>query len=383
MHTTLTRFAATGCFAFFLTATTISVGQTQEKAEPTIQSECTVDLSKPGQMSDIVSNALVRGFKKEPSKVSEFLTTASDKYQTGSELAVAAAKIFKLKEKTLLAAIEEYKHCNCNHKGGGAVSRTTASRTTASRTTSSLGKSDGKISEFAENVLLHVVLHELGHSLVREFDLPILGNEETLADAFATHYVVAKLPDRALQVLEARVSSLLIEAEEVPRMQWTVKGEHNSDARRAYQICAIAIAFDSTKFASLAKLVDMNESDKRKAIDYGSEVHRSWRRILKPLWMPDGQKSSEARVVIDNDSIFAEAISAGKLLRDVEKVVESVDWHSQVTVRFAGGEGGAGWNRSRRTITVYDEYIRRFNHQKRSIWDKPDRLESVPQVILD
>ena len=92
---------------------------------------------------------------------------------------------------------------------------------------------DEVVSQFAEDVLFHVVMHELGHGLVREFDLPILGNEETLADTFATHYIVSRLPsERALQILKARVNSLMFEAREVPRDEWTVKGEHNSDARR-------------------------------------------------------------------------------------------------------------------------------------------------------
>jgi len=30
--------------------------------------------------------------------------------------------------------------------------------------------------DFAEDVVLHVVLHEIGHGLIREFDLPVLGN---------------------------------------------------------------------------------------------------------------------------------------------------------------------------------------------------------------
>jgi len=51
-----------------------------------------------------------------------------------------------------------------------------------------------KVSKYAEDVILHVVLHEIGHGLIREFDLPVLGNDETMADALATHYLTHHLP---------------------------------------------------------------------------------------------------------------------------------------------------------------------------------------------
>ena len=227
---------------------------------------------------------------------------------------------------------------------------------------------DEVVSQFAEDVLFHVVMHELGHGLVREFDLPILGNEETLADTFATHYIVSRLPsERALQILKARVNSLMFEAREVPRNEWTVKGEHNSDARRAYQIAASAIAYDSDAFGSLATIVDMDESDVRSATDYGSEIHRSWRRILKPLWMPEGEKSSEARMIVEDESKFSRSLTEGKMVPELEKALKSFDWHSQVKVRFASGSGGAGWSRSARTVTVRDGYVERFNAQGESL----------------
>ena len=41
-------------------------------------------------------------------------------------------------------------------------------------------------------------------------------------------------------------------------------------------------------------------------------------------------------------------------------MLKRIDWHSQVTVDFVGGDGGAAWSRSNRTITVNGEYLRRF-----------------------
>lgn len=221
----------------------------------------------------------------------------------------------------------------------------------------------GESTAFAENVLLHVVLHEIGHGLVREFDLPILGNEETMADSFATYYVIRYLPDRAVEVLDARVASLMIEAREVPREEWSVTGEHNNDARRAHQIAALAIAADADKFRPLAENLGMTENDISRAQDYGSEIHRSWRRILQPLFMPDGMQSNEARIRFDPSSDLVGEIRQGRLVGEVETALRRFDWHSQVTVAFIQGDGGAAWNRSQRTITVNTEYMRRFIRQ--------------------
>ena len=326
----------------------------QETSELTEKPVCSINLDRPATMSNIASNALMHKYHKDADKVSGFLDAMRGKYSKGNELAVAVAKEFGVDEQDFFAAMEEYKHINCSHEGGGEEDA---------------GKDAGKkaaeeISQFSEDVLFHVVLHEIGHGLVREFDLPILGNEETLADTFATHYIASRLPpERALRILKARVDSLMIEAREVPREEWTIKGEHNSDARRAYQIAASAIAYDAKAFKSLAAIVDMSESNFRGATDYGSEIHRSWRRILKSLWMPTGEKSTEARVIIEQESKFSDSLSAGKMVGELEDALKSFDWHSQVKLRFASGSGGAGWNRSTRTVTVHDGYIQRFISQ--------------------
>ncbi|MEM6331145.1 MAG: DUF4344 domain-containing metallopeptidase [Planctomycetota bacterium] len=216
---------------------------------------------------------------------------------------------------------------------------------------------------FAEDILLSVLFHELGHGLVREFDLPVLGNEETLADAFATHYLTQHMPERAPAVVQARVTSLTIEAAEVPRPRWEVRGEHNNDARRAYQIAALAVAADPDKYRPIAQSIGMSTRDQRSSADYGAEIHRSWRRLLRPLRMPEGEASAEWRLTKDDGNALIDRFYRSPVVEEFTNAIEAFDWHSQITIQFRTGRGGAAWNRSQRSITVYSEYLERLVRQ--------------------
>ena len=331
---------------------------------PTGQQQCRIDLTKAGQMSDVISNALLSLDKYEEAKITSFLKGAEDDYPSGDHLLKATAKKFDIDKKQLTKLVAEFKHCNCNHAASASV--TTVASTAAANGTPNMRKvlsANLPVSKFAEDVTLHVVLHEMAHGLIREFDLPVLANEETMADAFATYYLTTYMPDRAADVLEARVASWMIEASEVPRNEWTVQGEHNNDARRAYQVAAIAVAADATKYKGVAAKAGMREGDIRKARDYGTEIHRSWRRILKPLRMPPKMKSNETRIRFDEGSGIATQLARRPIAQEIEAALRSFDWHSTVTIAFVEGNGGAGWNRGKRTVTVNSAYVERFINQ--------------------
>jgi hypothetical protein len=66
---------------------------------------------------------------------------------------------------------------------------------------------------------------------------------------------------------------------------------------------------------------------------------------------------------MDQGSEFVAKFCGDGLAEEVKEQLGRFDWHSQVSVFFAEGDGGAGWNRSRRTITVNSEYIERFIKQ--------------------
>lgn len=300
-------------------------------------------------MKDIVWNASVLGLGVPEQEVQAFLEGSERRFLTGTDLLRAVAVRFSLDEAVLAREVERFRHCNCAGSNDDSVAAAQG------------GKSD-EVSEFARNVTLHVVLHELGHALVREFDIPVLGNEETVADAFATYYLTTCMPDRAVDVLVARTTSLMLEAGEASQpVDWS--GEHDHDARRANQIAALAVAADPVKYRPVAEIVGMSDEQIESACDYGGEIRRSWRRVLQPLWMPEGVASDEARVVHDEKNAFLNQLCGGGLAGEIEWAISRFDWHSQVTVRFAAGEGGAAWSRSGRTITVHEAYVRRFVEQ--------------------
>ena len=370
------------CSMFLLAAAAAAPAQQQQQPADTTAAAarpvppppvCRVDLGRPGVMKDILSNALVRGGGMDEADVAPFLAQAVAAHATGDGLLQAAAERFRIDRKQLGALVEHWRHVNCAHAAipGHAVPDALRAAD-AGDAVSPDGRGAGAaataaaevpVSAFARDVALHVVLHELGHAVIREFDLPVLGNEETMADAFATHLLTEHFPDRAVRALAARVRSLQLEADEVPRAQWPVHGEHDNDARRAWQIAALAVAADRAKFAEVAAIAGMSPRDVDRACDYGAEIHRAWRRTLAPLWMPAGKASQEARFRADEATRAFVDAGDPSLAQTIRSAIERFDWHSQVTVDFVGGAGGAAWSRSRRTITVHGAYLQRFVDQ--------------------
>ena len=300
-----------------------------------------MDLREVARLRDVMSNALTLGLGQDEARVRGALDENRNPQVTAEDYLRAVAARLEVDHGQLERITNDFHHVNCEHEHAHR--------------------------DFARNVLVHVVLHELGHALVREFDLPVLSNEESLADAFATHYLVRHLPEHAPAVLTARIESLLLEANAEPREEWTVAGEHNSDARRAHQIAALALGSDPERYAALAARVGMTDGQQRAAADYGAEVHRSWRRILAPLSMPVGQRSREVRVRMIPEAEITTLLEGTEHLRVLEEALHRYDWHSQVTLALEDDHGGrASWSRSKRTISVHSSYANRFIIQSMS-----------------
>lgn len=224
-------------------------------------------------------------------------------------------------------------------------------------------KAETEITPFARNVTTHVLLHELAHALIREFDLPVLGNEENIADSFATLFIAETMPDQAEAIVKDRARSWLVEAEEAAPGDIDLTSEHGPDARRAYRAICWLYGSNPKAYIDLPYWIDLPRQDARACADAAPEIIRSWRRVLAPNLMPEGRPSSEYRVIY-GEGPMKDAMRADGLMAEIGMIASRFDWHSQITLHFDHCDKGARWSRNGRKILLCDDYVARFIEQE-------------------
>jgi hypothetical protein len=214
-----------------------------------------------------------------------------------------------------------------------------------------------ELSQATQDAFLHVVAHEMGHAFLREFDVPILGPEEDIADDFATVYLHMVVPEQAGAIIAARARQNLADNEGPARFS-----EYRGDDQRAGRSVCILYGLDPDRHASLATSFGMDDEAAETCRDVAPEVARSWRRVLAPYWTPEGVRVTEVGVDIA-DTPIGLFLRNSETIQTAEQLLARIDWHSRVTLRIESCDGSAGWSRNGRTISVCDGYIARFDAQ--------------------
>lgn len=204
------------------------------------------------------------------------------------------------------------------------------------------------------DALLHVIAHEAGHAVLREFDLPILGPEEDIAEDFATVFVHLTRPDQAEAIIEARA--------EQHRADGDTPGpysEYRADAQRAGRMICLLYGFDPDRYADLADRHALSDRVRADCADMAPEVLRSWRRTLAPLWIDADARVTEVGFRTDPD-LERQALANRPLIETALSMLSRIDWHSRITLDIAQCDGSAGWQRNGRVIYVCGAYIDRM-----------------------
>ena len=99
--------------------------------------------------------------------------------------------------------------------------------------------------------MLFVLLHEIGHVLITELGLPVLGREEDAADAYATVTILAMKDEFSERVLTQAAKGWFY-GDRRDRMELTpvvYYDAHSLSQQRAYQIVCYMVGSDPQQFA--------------------------------------------------------------------------------------------------------------------------------------
>jgi DNA-binding Xre family transcriptional regulator len=148
--------------------------------------------------------------------------------------------------------------------------------------------------EFVVGNMLFVGFHELGHAVIHELGLPVLGREEDAADSFATIAMINIGTDFSTRVLvqAARGWFLMDRRDRKEGEKLEFYDEHGLDQQRAYEIVCLMVGWNEDKFKELADWVHMPPERQDSCGGDYSNAEYSWNMVLKPhRRAPDQPKS--------------------------------------------------------------------------------------------
>ena len=213
--------------------------------------------------------------------------------------------------------------------------------------------------EFVIGNTLFVLTHELGHGLINEMQMPVLGREEEAADSFAI--VTALKMGSAfsehvlLEAAKGQVFSSKRDKKEGNKLAFY--DEHGLDLQRAYNIVCFMVGAEPAKYTRLATDTKLPEY-RQKGCKYDWEnTAWSWDEMLKKHLRADKPKL-DVKVTYEENKKFA---VQHHILREIG-LLEAIAAHA--TDRYAWpnpwsveakscGDANASW-RSRKLTLCYE-----------------------------
>jgi len=213
--------------------------------------------------------------------------------------------------------------------------------------------------EFVIGNTLFVLTHEMGHGLINEMQMPVLGREEDAADSFA---IVTAL--KMGSVLSQRVLTEAAKGQVFSSKRDKKEGnalafydEHGLDLQRAYNIVCFMVGAEPEKYTQLATDTKLPEY-RQKGCKYEWEnTAWSWDEMLKKHLRGDKPKL-DVKVTYEESKKYAvqEHIlrQIGLLEAIVAHATDRYAWPNQWSVEAKScGDANASW-RSRKLTLCYE-----------------------------
>jgi hypothetical protein len=214
--------------------------------------------------------------------------------------------------------------------------------------------------EFVAGNVLFALVHEVGHMLIAEMGLPVLGREEDAADAFATLTGLKMGDDFSDRVLMASARGWFLSdrRNKKENIKTVFYDEHGLDKQRAYNIVCLMVGSNPEKFESLATMTELPESRQGTCQGDFSNASWSWNKALEPhLRKPDQPKMTIGVVYKDSGDKFANFSRGFRQMMILETLAEHLSdrfvWRRPISLEMNScDQPAAQWDLQTQKIVV-------------------------------
>ena len=150
------------------------------------------------------------------------------------------------------------------------------------QTFKSAGYSDEKSYEQMFDAVRFAFLHEIGHALIDNYKLPIMGNEEDAADRCSGYINLEELGAKGVRAVLAAADAFRIESRGKSPSQKSLADEHLLNEQRFYNSLCMIYGSNPDRYSSI---VEDGYLPKERADKCPNEYERtvdSWKNLLEP-----------------------------------------------------------------------------------------------------
>jgi hypothetical protein len=242
--------------------------------------------------------------------------------------------------------------------------------------------------EFVAGNMLFVGFHEMGHALVNQLRLPVLGHDEDAADSFATLAMLNEGTEFSVNVLvqAARGWFLFDRRDRKLGNMLTFYDEHGVDQQRAYAIVCLMVGSDHRQFKELADWVQMPEARQATCQGDYNNAKYSWDLVLTPFLRSAGQAKSNVDVAYEPglgnlDTYFRSFRSIRFLETLAEHASDRYVLPRPITLLMKScGEPSASWNANMLNETLCYEMAEDFVELYRGYTEKRTAAQKKMQL---
>ena len=168
---------------------------------------------------------------------------------------------------------------------------------------------------FAMHDAAFTMYHEIGHMLVGELELPVLGKEEDAVDALATIWLLEF--DESEDSYDALIDAAdgwyfnAVNSTGSGVDEFSYYSDHSLDIQRAYAMVCMMVGKDADIFGDTADAYEIDPDQQDSCSDIYDQTFTSWMRLLEPH-LTGEDETSDIEVIYEDAGDYEEYAEALK-----------------------------------------------------------------------